>query len=105
MGDIGNHFPDSDASFKDCYSIDLLKKTGNLIREEGFLIVNLDATVYAEAPRISPYYEKMKQNIAGALQIQPTQVNIKSTTAEQLGFVGKGEGIGAICISLISRKT
>jgi 2-C-methyl-D-erythritol 2,4-cyclodiphosphate synthase len=104
MGDIGNHFPDSDTAYKDCYSIDLLKQTGNLIRKEGFFIINLDSTIFAEAPKISPYYEKMKQNIANALQIEPTQVNIKSTTTEQLGFIGRGEGIGATCISLISRK-
>jgi len=104
MGDIGNHFPDSDEAYKDCYSIDLLAETGNLIRKDGFHVINLDATIFAEAPKISPYYKKMKQNIAKALQIEPTQVNIKSTTTEQLGFVGTGEGIGAMCISLISRK-
>ena len=104
MGDIGSHFPDSDEAYKDCYSMDLLSETGSLIRKEGFDVINLDATIFAEAPKISPYYEKMKQNIAEALQIKPIQVNIKSTTTEQLGFVGTGEGIAAICISLISRR-
>jgi len=101
LGDIGVHFPDSDPAYKNIFSIELLEQTGRMIRQAGYTVVNLDATVFAEAPKLSPYYDKMKKNIAAALQIKPEMVNIKSTTTEGLGFVGTGEGMSAMCISLI----
>ena len=101
LGDIGVHFPDSDPAYKNIFSIELLEQTGRMIRQAGYTVVNLDATVFAEAPKLSPYYDKMKKNIATALQIKPEMVNIKSTTTEGLGFVGTGEGMSAMCISLI----
>jgi len=101
LGDIGIHFPDSDPAYKNIFSIQLLKKTSLMIGQKGFAVWNLDATIFAEAPRLSPHYEKMKKNIADALQIDPDMVNIKSTTTEGLGFTGIGEGIGAVCVCLI----
>lgn len=101
LGDIGVHFPDSDPAYKNVYSIDLLRQTGRLLREKGYGVLNLDATIFAQAPKLSPYYDKMKKNIADALQIDPDMVTIKSTTTEGLGFVGTGEGIAATCICLI----
>ena len=101
LGDIGVHFPDSDPAFKGIYSIELLKHTGAMIREKGYTVVNLDATIFAQAPKLSPYSDKMKKNISDALQISPDMVNIKSTTTEGLGFVGLGDGMEAMCISLL----
>lgn len=101
LGDIGMHFPDTDPAFKNIFSIELLKRTDLMIKQKGYKILNLDVTVFAEAPKLSPYYEKMKKNISDILQIKLDMVNIKSTTTEGLGFVGIGEGMGAMCISLI----
>ncbi|RPJ81524.1 MAG: 2-C-methyl-D-erythritol 2,4-cyclodiphosphate synthase, partial [Deltaproteobacteria bacterium] len=101
LGDIGMHFPDRDPAFKNIFSIELLKTTHLMIQQKGYTVLNLDATIFAERPKLSPYYEKMKKNIADTLQIKPDMVNIKSTTTEGLGFVGVGEGIAATCISLI----
>ena len=101
MGDIGRHFPDTDPAFKNIYSIELLKKTWSIARQSGRAIINIDATIFAEAPKIAPHADQMKQNIAGALAISPDQVNIKATTTEGLGFVGRGEGIAALCVVLI----
>lgn len=92
MGDIGYHFPDTDPEFKDIYSIKLLAVTYEMIRSKGFSVNNIDSTIFAEAPRLSPYKEEMKRNIARTLQINPDQVNIKATTAEGVGLIGKGEG-------------
>ena len=101
MGDIGRHFPDTDPAFKNIYSIELLKKTWAIVSQPGRAIVNIDATIFAEAPKIAPYADQMKQSIADALAISPDQVNIKATTTEGLGFVGRGEGIAALCVVLI----
>lgn len=102
MGDIGYHFPDTDPEFKDIYSIKLLAVTYEMIRSKGFSVNNIDSTIFAEAPRLSPYKEEMKRNIARTLQINPDQVNIKATTAEGVGLIGKGEGIAAMCIVLMN---
>ncbi len=101
IGDIGRHFPDTDPAFKNIYSIELLKKTWAIVSQPGRAIINIDATILAEAPKISPYADQMKQSIADALAISPDQVNIKATTTEGLGFVGRGEGIAALCVVLI----
>ncbi|HPB39343.1 MAG TPA: 2-C-methyl-D-erythritol 2,4-cyclodiphosphate synthase [Flexilinea sp.] len=102
MGDIGYHFPDTDPEFKDIYSIKLLAVTYEMIRSKGFSVNNIDSTIFAEAPRLSPYKEEMKRNIARTLQINPDRVNIKATTAEGVGLIGKGEGIAAMCIVLMN---
>lgn len=101
LGDIGQHFPDSDPAFKDICSLDLLSETVNKLKNKGFSIINLDATVFAEAPKLSPYKAEMREIIARTLRVEPERVNIKATTTEGLGFVGKGEGIAAECVVLI----
>ena len=101
MGDIGLHFPDTDLQFKGISSIKLLAGTWALIRGKNFSVNNIDATVFAEAPKIFPYREGMKKNIAQTLDIEPERVNIKATTTEGLGFIGRGEGIGAMCTVLL----
>jgi len=101
MGDIGQHFPDSDPRYKNIHSIDLLKNIAGKIVQKRFSVANIDATVIAEQPKMAPYREKMRQNIAGALEIDPAFVNVKATTTEGLGFTGKGEGIAAMCVALL----
>lgn len=101
LGDIGMHFPDSDPRLKDISSIIILTKTVEMLNARGFRVINLDSTIMAEAPKISPYKETMEENIARAIEIEPEYVNIKGTTFESLGVIGKGEGIAAICVALI----
>jgi len=101
LGDIGLHFPDSDPRLKDISSIIILTKTVVMLNARGFRVINLDSTIMAEAPKISPYKETMEENIARAIEIEPEYVNIKGTTFESLGMIGKGEGIAAICVALI----
>ncbi|MDX1708283.1 MAG: 2-C-methyl-D-erythritol 2,4-cyclodiphosphate synthase [Desulfobacterales bacterium] len=101
LGDIGIHFPDSDPQYKDISSLKLLAATCRLLTAEGFRIVNLDATVFAESPKLAPHRQKMQAILAQTMNIEPNAVNIKATTTEGLGVIGKGEGIGAMCIALI----
>jgi len=101
LDDIGVHFPDTNPEFKDISSIKILERTYGLVRERNFKIVNLDSTVFADAPKISLYKETMKKNIAQAIEIDPDRVNVKATTFEGLGMIGKGEGISAVCVALI----
>ena len=95
LGDIGKHFPDTDEAYQGISSIELLKKTGDLLEEHTFLIENIDATIIAQAPKMRPFIEKMRENIADALGIEISQVSVKATTEEGLGFTGRGEGISA----------
>jgi 2-C-methyl-D-erythritol 2,4-cyclodiphosphate synthase len=101
LKDIGFWFPDTDAAYKDIYSIKLLKKCNKMIRDKGFSIINTDITLFAEQPKISPYRKAMVEKIAESLDIEPERINIKATTTEGLGMIGKGEGIGAMCIVLM----
>ena len=101
LGDIGLHFPDTNSEFKDIHSIRLLAKTYEMISSKGFAISNVDSTIFAEAPKLFPYREAMQKNIAETIQIEPSRVNVKSTTSEGLGMIGKGEGIAAMCIVLL----
>lgn len=101
LGDIGTHFPDSDRYYKDISSLLLLEKTAELIAEKGYALGNLDATLIAEAPRIGPHREKMQANIAKVLGVSPDRVNVKATTTEEMGFIGRGEGIAAHCVALL----
>ena len=101
LGDIGQHFPDKDPRFEDADSIRLLAATGKLLREKALAVGNLDATIMAENPKLSPYRPEMAANIARALDIQPAAVNIKATTTEGLGFIGTGEGMAAMCIACL----
>ena len=99
LGDIGKHFPDTDERYKGASSIELLKTVGGLLDENNFIIENIDATIIAQKPKMRPYIDTMRGNIAGALGIDINQVNVKATTEEGLGFTGSGEGISsqAIC--------
>jgi len=101
MGDIGLHFPDTDPGLKDISSMKILTKTAEMLKTRGFRVVNLDSTIMAEAPKISLHREMMEKNIARAIEIDPAYVNVKATTFERLGMIGRGEGIAAICVALI----
>jgi len=102
LGDIGVHFPDSDAAWSGIDSLKLLQHVKLMIAPE-WRIANIDATVLAQAPKIAPFRKKMRVNLAAALDIAPERINIKATTTEGLGAVGRGEGIGAHCIVLLRR--
>jgi len=101
LGDLGEHFPDSDEAFRDIYSIELLRRCRQLIREKGFGIVNLDGVIMAQAPKLYPYRKDMEKTMAEALGVPTDCINIKATTTEGLGFVGRQEGIAAQCVVLI----
>ena len=102
LGDIGRIFPDSDEQFKDADSIKMLEQVGYMIREKGYGISNIDATVICERPKISPYVEEMIENIAKALKIDSDRINIKRTTTEKLGFTGRKEGIAAEAVCILN---
>jgi len=104
LGDIGKLFPDSDAQYKGISSMVLLKIVGERLAEAGYTVVNIDATLIAQAPKIGPYRDQMAENIAGALQIGTSQVNVKATTEEHLGFTGSGEGMAAHATVLIEKN-
>ena len=102
LGDIGQHFPDSDERYKGISSIALLKEVGKILQENGYMIENIDSTVIAQRPKLLPYRPQMAENIAAALGIEKEQVSVKATTEEGLGFTGTGEGISAQAIALFS---
>lgn len=104
LRDIGRHFPDTDPQYKGISSILLLQKVGALLEEKGYEIVNIDATIIAQKPKLLPYIDQMIKNVAEALQIQEDKVNIKATTEEGLGFTGTMQGISAQAICCISAK-
>ena len=95
LGDIGKHFPDTDPAYKGISSMKLLRHVGELLEDGLYIISNIDATIIAQRPKMAPYIEQMRENIAGALHIEVSQVNVKATTEEGLGFTGTGEGISA----------
>lgn len=99
LGDIGKHFPDTDPEYKGVSSIRLLKHVGELIDRNLYVIVNIDATIIAQKPKMAPHIEAMRKNVAEALHLEINQVNIKATTEEGLGFTGTGEGISAQAIA------
>jgi 2-C-methyl-D-erythritol 2,4-cyclodiphosphate synthase len=101
LGDIGSHYPDSDPSYRGADSRTLLKDVGKKISAQGYRIVNIDATIIAQAPRMAPHVARMTGNIAADLGIEPAAVSIKATTTENLGYIGRGEGIAAQAIALI----
>ena len=101
-GDIGIHFPNTDISLKGISSIELLKRTKSIITGKGLCVSNLDSVVIAEAPRILPYRDAMINNIAKALDIEVSQVNVKATTSEGIGAIGKGEGISSYAVCLLT---
>ncbi len=102
LGDIGKHFPDTDPEYKGADSRKLLKKVGEMISDKAYFIENIDATIIAQRPKMAPYIEQMRANIAQDLGIQTGQVNVKATTEEHLGFTGEGLGISASAVCLLS---
>lgn len=104
LGDIGRHFPDTDLKYKDISSLVLLKKVYNIMKDEGYIIGNIDSTVAAQSPKIAPYIDNMRSNIATVLDTSIENVNIKGTTTEELGFVGKKEGMSSYSVCLLKSK-
>ena len=100
-GDIGDHFPDTDPAYKDADSMNLLKAVREIVAENGYVTGNIDATVFAQKPKISPYKAEMTKNLAAALRIDPGCINVKATTTEKLGPIGRSEGIAALCTALV----
>ena len=102
-GDIGRHFPDTDPEFDGISSMALLQRVHKIIQAKGFSVINVDTTILAETPKLQPYLESMQKNIAGTLGIAQHSVNIKATTTEGLGIIGKGEGMAALSVALIDK--
>lgn len=103
-GDIGRHFPDTDPEFKDADSAKLLAYIWNIVEEKGYKLGNVDCTIIAQAPKMAPYITQMRDRIAELLNAEPSQVNVKATTTEKLGFTGRGEGIAAQATILLIQK-
>jgi ygbB family len=102
LGDIGKHFPDTDPAYEGISSIKLLEEVGQLLEKENYVIDNIDATIIAQKPKMRPHIEKMEENIAQALKVDVSQVNVKATTEEGLGFTGSEDGISSQAICAIS---
>lgn len=105
LGDIGEHFPDTDPNYENADSMGLLRQVARMLLSRNCRVRNIDAVVFAEKPKLSPHKERMRKNIAAAVDIQTAQVNIKATTTEGLGPIGRGEGIAAMCSVLIEDNT
>ena len=103
LGDIGKLFPDTDPAYQGISSLKLLEEVGRLLGEKGFAVVNIDAALLAQAPKVAPYKDQMAKNMAAALGIEAEQVNVKATTEEGLGFTGDGSGMAAHAVVLVER--
>lgn len=103
LGDIGQHFPDTDPQYRGINSLLLLSHVGNLLRDRGYTIGNIDSTIAAQRPKLAPHIMQMRENIAHALDIDPGRVSVKATTTEHLGFEGREEGISAQAVALIEK--
>lgn len=104
LGDIGAHFPDTDARYKDADSLELLREVVRLLKQKGYAVVNIDATVLAQAPKLAPYIQKMRENIAHACKVEMDAVSVKATTEEGLGFTGAKQGIAAHAVCLLEAE-
>jgi 2-C-methyl-D-erythritol 2,4-cyclodiphosphate synthase len=104
LGDIGQHFPDTDPRFKDADSIELLRTVVTYLGERGYAIGNVDATVVLERPKLAPYREQIRAALAAALALPEDAVNVKATTGERMGFVGRGKGAAAMAIATLERR-
>ena len=102
-GDIGKLFPDDDAAHLNISSMLLLERVGDYLRQQGYALVNIDATLVAQAPKVSPYRDAMRKNIAAALKVDISQISVKATTEEHLGFTGTGEGMAAHAVALVEK--
>ena len=103
LGDIGKHFPDTDPAYKGADSIELLRQVGRIIASHGYRVGNIDSTICAQRPKLAPFIDKMRENIAHALEIDISQVSVKATTEEKLGFTGEGLGMSATAVCLLER--
>jgi 2-C-methyl-D-erythritol 2,4-cyclodiphosphate synthase len=103
-GDLGRHFPDSDPRYKDVESLLLLKKVAEMVEEKGFRVTNIDATIVAQAPKMAPYRSQMEERIAAHVGVEKKRVNVKATTTEGLGFIGREEGIAAYACVLVEKQ-
>jgi 2-C-methyl-D-erythritol 2,4-cyclodiphosphate synthase len=103
-GDIGKHFPDTDEAFKDADSAKLLEQVWKLVKEQGYRLGNADCTIIAQKPKMAPYIEAIRTRIAELLEAEPSQINVKATTTEWLGFTGRGEGIAAQAVVLLTKS-
>jgi 2-C-methyl-D-erythritol 2,4-cyclodiphosphate synthase len=103
LGDIGSHFPPDDPKYKGISSIELLQQVGDMLRSQGWRIGNIDATIIAEEPKLSPFFEGMRRNIAQALQVDEICIGLKAKTGEGLDSLGRGEGIAAYAVALVER--
>jgi 2-C-methyl-D-erythritol 2,4-cyclodiphosphate synthase len=103
LGDIGQHYPDDDDRWKDADSISLLEEVSDFLAEHGWDVRHLDATVICQEPRLSPYRDAMRTRLAGAVDVAPLEVNVKFTTNEGMGFVGRGEGVAVLAIATVER--
>ena len=103
LGDIGKHFPDTSEEYKDISSIKLLHKVATLIKDAGYKVGNIDSIIVAESPKMSPYIDKMRENIAEALETSIDNISVKATTTEKLGFEGRGEGISSYAVALLNK--
>mgnify|MGYP001175419091 CR=1 FL=1 len=104
LGDIGHHFPDTDATYKGISSVVLLKRVMELIRAKGYEVCNIDSTIVAQKPKISPYVLEMQEKLAQVMETNPDNISVKATTTEFLGFEGREEGISAYAVVLIYKK-
>ena len=104
LGDIGRHFPDSSDEFRGISSLELLRRVGELLSERFYTIINIDVTLVLQKPKISPYVEQMRDNIARTLDIEIQRVNVKATTEEKLGFTGSSEGAAAHSVAMLAKK-
>ena len=103
LGDIGTHFPDTDPRFKGANSLDLLCSTAQLLSSSGYQVGNIDATIFAETPKMKPYISQMRSNLAKVLAVDVSQVNVKATRGEKMGYIGRGEGMGAESVCLLMK--
>ena len=103
LGDIGKHFPDTDIAYKNADSLVLLQKVNEIIAAAGYRVSNVDSTVIAQSPKLAPHIEQMRINIAKALNVSYTDISVKATTEERLGFTGRGEGISAHAVCIIEK--
>lgn len=103
LGDIGRHFPDTDEKFKGISSMLLTKEVNNMIKENGYELLNADITIVCQKPKLAPYIEKMRENVANVLEVNKNQINVKATTTEKLGFEGSGEGISSTSVVLLKK--
>lgn len=101
LGDIGKHFPDTDPAYKGADSLQLLEAVRDLVEREGYRVGNIDATIIAQRPKMRPHIDRMRENIARALKVEVSRINVKATTEEGLGFTGSGEGIAAQAVCLL----